>query len=224
MQTVGVDGCKGGWVAVALDSGRFGGARLCADFGAVLAAYPGAQVIAVDMPIGLVERGFRACDLAARAQLRGRAATLFLVPPAAALRDCDDYQSALARCRELTGAGLSKQAFGLRAKILEVDAHARDPRVFEVHPELSFLELSGGRALPRKKSWAGMSARRALLADAGIAVPDELGPAGRAAPDDVLDAAAAAWSGLRIAAARARRLPSGDAQRDHRGRPIAIWV
>jgi hypothetical protein len=60
----------------------------------------------------------------------------------------------------------------------------------------------------RKISWAGHITRRALLAEYGIHLPDELGDAGNARPDDVLDAAAAAWSAHRIATGHASRLPT----------------
>lgn len=195
-----------------------------ADFAGLMAAEIDAQSIAVDIPIGLAEDSFRDCDLAARARLRGRASSLFLMPPAAAFLDCSTYETALQRCREMTDSGISKQAFALRAKILDVDAHALDPRVHEVHPEVSFLEMNEHQHLPRKKSWAGMTARRTLLARNGIDLPDDLGPAGAVPPDDILDAAAAAWSAARISRGVATRLPTEDTQLDRRGRPIAIWA
>ena len=57
-----------------------------------------------------------------------------------------------------------------------------------------------------KKSWNGLNARRRLLAEAGIRLPDRL-DCGSVAADDLLDAAVAAWSAQRIAAGTARALP-----------------
>lgn len=224
MRVAGVDGCKRGWVCVVLDEGRWAEARIAPDFGALLAGLDGAAVIAVDIPIGLARDRFRDCDRHARAALAGRASSLFLVPPAAAYLDCASYEDAVARCRELTGAGFSRQAFALRAKVRDVDGHAADPRVREVHPELSFSRMNGGAPLPGKKSWTGQAARRRLLEREGICLPEALGPAGAAAPDDVLDAAAAAWTAQRIARGDAASLPAEPTQHDPRGRPILIWT
>lgn len=224
MRVAGVDGCKSGWVCIVLADRRVAEARIAPDFDALMPHLAGAAAVGVDIPIGLAPDGFRDCDRAARAVLAGRASSLFLVPPAAAYLDGATYEDAAARCRALTGAGFSRQAFALRAKVLEVDAHAADARLFEVHPELSFLRMNDGAPLPRKKSWAGQTLRRRLLEREGIRVPDDLGPAGAAAPDDVLDAAAAAWSAARIARGQAASLPASATQRDRRGRPLLIWT
>lgn len=50
-----------------------------------------------------------------------------------------------------------------------------------------------------KKSWHGQPARLRLLANAGVTIPDDLGPVGSIPPDDIIDAAEAAWSADRIA-------------------------
>jgi predicted RNase H-like nuclease len=51
----------------------------------------------------------------------------------------------------------------------------------------------------RKSTWAGIAERRHLLTEAGIVLPDDLGPVGeKAAIDDVLDAAVAAWTAVRV--------------------------
>ena len=54
-RVVGVDGAPGGWVAVALEDGRVVGAAYHASFASLLEAEASAQVVAVDMPIGLPE-------------------------------------------------------------------------------------------------------------------------------------------------------------------------
>ena len=91
--------------------------------------------------------------------------------------------------------------------------------VREVHPEVSFSLLAGAPILASKATWAGLEARRAVLATAGIVVPADLGDAGRAGPDDVLDAAVVAWSARRIARGRPGASPTS------RGTaPPAIWA
>ena len=49
------------------------------------------------------------------------------------------------RCRELTGQGLSAQAWGLRAKLLEANQYrqACGHPLYEVHPELAFGAMAG---------------------------------------------------------------------------------
>jgi predicted RNase H-like nuclease len=118
--------------------------------------------------------------------------------------------------RELTGGlGLSVQTWHLVPKIREVDAVADDPRLVEVHPELSLAELAGTGPLPSKKTAAGRAARAALL----CGWLGDLGdlPAG----DDGLDALAVAWSTHRWVTGTARELPGVPAY-DETGRPMRI--
>ena len=94
---------------------------------------------------------------------------------------------------------MSIQAFSLLPKIGEVDTWLpKAPcRVVEAHPEVSFTELAGEPA-PPKKTWAGAEHRRTLLERAGISLTGSLGEAGDASVDDVLDAAVAAWTARRV--------------------------
>lgn len=119
---------------------------------------------------------------------------MFTTPTRAALQRSDYTQAALTN-RALTGMGLSRQVFGLRAKILGVDAWLPEARcpVVEVHPEVSFAALNGAPVLPSKKTWAGVHDRMTLMESVGLAIPAQLGELGvHAGPDDVLDAAAVA--------------------------------
>jgi predicted RNase H-like nuclease len=97
-----------------------------------------------------------------------------------------------------------QQSYALRKKILEVDScAAADDRIYEVHPEVCFAEMNGEPLTHSKNSWHGQRARLRLLANAGITIPDDLGPVGSIPPDDIIDAAAAAWSADRIANGKA---------------------
>lgn len=226
MNVVGVDGCKRGWIAAVLDGGQFVAARVLPRFGEVLAEFADAEVLAVDIPIGLPVQGVRVADIEARKFLGSRRSTVFITPPRGALA-AETYEEALAITRDLAGFGLSAQAYGLARKILEVDACVTvGDRIHEIHPEVSFLALAQGFGisgpLPRKKTWNGVAVRRRLLDKVGITIPNDLREAGEVAPDDVLDAAVAAWSAMRIAGGEAKSLPE-DAERDERGRQMAIW-
>ena len=214
MRAVGVDGYSRGWVAVSLVDGRFERHVVAPSLASVLAALPDAAAYGVDIPIGVAREYPRAADVAARALLGRRASTVFLTPPKAVL-GARSFAEATERMRELTG-GLSRQAFALAAKILEVEPHAlADERVIEVHPELSFYALAGTPLAASKHTWTGFNRRRALLEHVGIVLPEELPGAPLV---DVLDAAAAGWTAARYARREAVPVPEAVA-----GRIGAIW-
>jgi predicted RNase H-like nuclease len=219
-RVLGVDGCRGGWVAVALEDGRFTTAWFAARFADLVGDE--ATVIGVDIPLGS-NGARRAADRAARQLLGRRGSTVFDAPPREVL-DAPDHSTANQRCRDRYGRGVSAQAWNLVPKMRDVEPHwhAAPHRIFEVHPELSFATMAGAVVEEPKQTWAGHRARARLLTDAGIRVPDEVGTAGAAGPDDVLDAAAVAWSAARIAAGTPRWVPE-PVERDAADRPIAIW-
>ena len=226
MRVTGLDACRRGWVAVTLDGAERAGMAARLQVEAVLvhqtlaSALDGieARVVGIDMPLGLLESGWREADRAARGLLGPRRSSVFAIPPRAVWEQAS-YQAASQCCRELTGQGLSIQAWGLRARLLEADRF-RDScgyPLYEVHPELAFCVLAGAPLAHSKHTAAGRERRRELLGRAGIALPR----IPRAPVTDTLDAAAVAWSAGRIAAGQAVVLPARP-QRDGRGREIAI--
>jgi predicted RNase H-like nuclease len=138
-----------------------------------------------------------------------RHSSVFNAAPRAVL-DCTSYADANALHRRITGKGLSRQSWGLRAKILEVEGFIRRQpglTVIEVHPEVSFKALRGAPLDHPKKTPDGEALRRRLLADAGISIPGRLPePVHRTPADDILDAGIAAWTALRFAAGDAEIL------------------
>src|SRR5271167_2398565 len=206
MRVTGVDACRRGWVAVSLDVPRPGTAwadglrveavRVHQSLAGVLeaGALKGdeAIVVGIDMPLGLLESGWREADLAARGLLGPRRSSVFAIPPRAVWAETS-YQAANQRCRELTGQGFSIQAWGLRAKLLEANQYRQTcgHRLYEVHPELAFGALAGAPLAASKHTGAGRDLRRELLARAGIEIP---GGSPATILGDILDAAAVAWS------------------------------
>ena len=179
-----------------------------------------AAVVGIDMPLGLLESGWREADRAARGLLGPRRSSVFAIPPRAVWTQAS-YQAASRLCRELTGQGFSIQAWGLRAKLLEAGRY-RDSclhPLYEVHPELAFSAMAGAPLAHSKHTVAGRDLRRELLSRVGIALPAD--PARLAPVTDVMDAAAVAWSAWRIAAGRAVVLPA-QPQHDRHDREIAI--
>jgi predicted RNase H-like nuclease len=200
----GVDGCRGGW-AVALasvDGGPFD-VRVVPTFGDVLALQPTA--IAIDIPIGLVDAGSRACDIEARRRLGPRRSSVFPAPLRPMLA-ADTYDAALAI------GGLSKQAYHLLPKIREVDAlmtsNAQET-IVEAHPELCFARLLGRPCAAPKRTPAGRAERQMA-----VSLTIDRPPTG-AAWDDVLDACALVETARRLVGDDVERL--GDGTRDRRG-------
>jgi predicted RNase H-like nuclease len=204
VRVAGVDGTKGGWVAVELEDGRFLKDRLLRPVETDFSELAHAEVIAIDVPIGF---GPRQADGEARAFLRGAASTVFTTPT-----------RRLLEAPFGPGLGISAQAHALGPRILHVTQLAEsDPRIREVHPEVSFRAMNEGRPLRyRKRSAGGALERIALLQRRGIVI-ETLGESASAPLDDVLDAAAAAWSAARISRGEASSLP------DPPDSGVAIW-
>jgi predicted RNase H-like nuclease len=224
---LGFDGAPAGWVAVTLEAGTVCRVEVVTHLRDRLpVGATGVDAIAVDMPVGLVDAE-RDADRAARRVLPGRASSIFSTPPRSVVDgwragEVRTHAEAVAVTRRITGKGVSQQAWRLVPKIAEVDdLVASGVPVLEVHPEVAFAVLAG-EPLPRKRSWAGLSARRALLATVGVMLPDRFPDDHLAAPDDVVDAAVCAWvADGAVAGPPLRQLPADTGQWAH-GRPIAI--
>ena len=231
---VGLDGCKGGWIAAVAEDGALARVDFCPSARAAIEAYPNAEVFAFDIPIGLSADGAREADAAARAFLRpvGKASSVFPAPLQAVLgvdaRSHATFRDAYAEARrvslEASGGqrSIAAQSFALVPKIREVAEVAGDSRVYEAHPEVSFALMGDGIRLPGKKTPDGLMQRRALLAAHGLAIPELVGEASaKGAADDILDAVACAWTAGRIASGEARTFPDPPQRID--GREVAIW-
>lgn len=217
MQVLGIDGYPRGWVAVVLEEGRFSQAALARSLAELLADFPEAAVVGVDIPIGLPESELRQADKDAKEFVGPRGGSVFPTPPRSVLEQ-PSHAEAVRECHRLGLGGISRQAYALRGKILEVASLALgDERIAEVHPEVSFREMAGEPLRWAKATWNGLMLRRSLLTGAGIHVPDRIHDE-RTPAVDLLDAAAAAWSAHRYALGRAIPLPA-----DTTARIGTIW-
>ncbi len=224
----GVDGARGGWVAVVAEKdGRPRELRFVGKFADLLKGGE-FDLIAVDMPMGfpdIAQKGGRDCERAARAALPGKTSSVFSAPSRKALA-ARDYRDACTR--NGNGIGLSKQAFNLFPKMRELDAVVRKRpkcRIVEAHPELGFARLAGSPVLEMKKTPEGRKRRLTLLAANGMSdIADwlDLLPRRLVAPDDVIDAAVVCLAALRIAAGKGECLPAAPPE-DRFGIPMAIW-
>ena len=208
--------------------------RLLERFQEVLRLPERPAVVGVDIPIGLLERavkGGRECDREARRILRQpRARSVFSPPVRGALRHVDYAAANKAnKASSPESVGISKQSFGLREKLLEVDqlmTPGLQEIVREVHPELCFYEMNRRKAMKHSKKdrgGAGLAERRELLIEAGFdGVVSEAHkyPRTKVGEDDILDACAACWTAARISGEKATRIPP---PRDKRGLRMEMW-
>ena len=211
---LGIDGTKSGWVALRLNMETHHVEGFTYQtVASALRDHKDASVIAVDMPIGLPSFANwpRRADIAARANVGRRRSSVFVVFPLETFH-AESYAAAVEMCHAAGRSGISRQAYALGPKILEVaEVVAEDDRIHEVHPEVSFATMRGAPLGHSKKTWAGFHQRLRLLAEQQLPLLADLGSAGLAGVDDVLDAAAAAWSAARIGEGTAAWLP-GDAR------------
>ncbi len=216
---LGVDGCPGGWVGALVRGESV--AWHTGSFEELLAL--SAEIVAVDIPIGLPAGPHRrTADVEAKAALGAQRSSVFFVPPRVVLEATSQPEATLLS-RAAGSVGVSIQTFHILDKVAEVDDLLRnrpDPRVIEVHPEVSLRRL-GGIALPPKRKVAGRVARLALLRTwlPTLELPSPL--PGRARPDDCLDAVACAWSAARWLGGEADVLGN---ETDALGLPMRIIV
>ena len=173
---VGVDGCKAGWFAVRLwGQGKFETIkRDC--FGKLVEYFKDADLILVDIPIGLPEGpGGRECDGLARRACR-RPSAVFPTPCRAtaeqAFREPKNYAEMRRVEKCCSEKGMSEQGCGITAKIGEVDqvmgsrtSHL-SPVVREIHPEVCFWALNSEHPLKFNKKASlrkGYDERMAIL-------------------------------------------------------------
>ncbi len=235
----GLDGCRGAWAGVLLDldAPERHRAALFATVEEVLDGPEGPAVVGIDVPIGLPDRvvdGGRPADRAARRFLGTGRASVFPVPPRAAVYAADyDAAKALSRLSSDPPFAPSIQCWNILRYVRAVDALLRARpdlrgRVHEVHPEVAFFRLNGDHRLRAGKKGPmrqeGLAERRDLLIGAGLseALVRSAPPRG-VGRDDHLDAMAALLVARDIALDRAVPLPA-EIERDAHGLPIVIWA
>jgi predicted RNase H-like nuclease len=196
----------------------------------------GLALVLIDMPIGLPERVLpvRGCEPEARRLLGPRRSSVFSPPCRAALAETS-YPEASAANRRETGRGLSRQSWGIAAKIAALDEALRkgalDPAratVWEAHPELCLWAMNGGRPMHHwKRTPAGQRERIRLLnrVEPGlgrwIAAQSPRLRGHGAAPNDLVDALALAVAARRGYPRGFRAIPYPP-QHDARGLPMQM--
>lgn len=233
MTVVGIDGCRTGWCCVAL-AGDGWRAEVAATIDAAWEAFGHAELILIDIPIGLKDAGSepRSCEALARRLLRNRASSVFTPPLRPALQ-CSTYAEASALNFALSGRKLSRQAWGIAGKIREVDAFLSRcktgrGRLRESHPEVLFATLNADVPMQHpKRTDAGKRERGGLLSTY-VHAPESLiaalrrdHPKRAVADDDVLDACVLAVCARLCVDGGIAALPA-TAERDSLGLPMEM--
>ena len=168
-RTMGIDGCRAGWLGVSLDSGD-GNFVLMRDEQELRTMLNATDIVFIDIPIGLEETRYnRTCDELLRRVLGKDYRSSVFSPPIRPVLLTNDYTAACAISESKTGKRISKQAWNITPKIKVVDAILQENKslregVLESHPELLFKKLNRGQpSLPKKKTSEGIEQRRKLL-------------------------------------------------------------
>jgi len=216
---IGIDGFRGGWVAVYIDEkgGRYFDYSHSLDN---LIAVPHTRAM-IDLPVGLPDRGYRQCDVEARELVGSR---VFL-GARWGVWGFEHYKDANEHYWGKGDKGISRQLWCIRSKLREVNipmSPARQAKLKETHPELVFWRLAGGN-LHNKKSETGRQQRLRLLREQGISEIDlwlKMRQETGIARDDMIDACVCA-----LAARDSKdRLPrTKKSPKDRRGIRMEMW-
>lgn len=157
----GLDGCPAGWVMATIRDQSIA-IDVIDSIEAAWRSLAAPRLVLVDIPIGLCD-GPRACDTEARTLL-GAARSRVFPAPCRAAAEAATYAEANRLSKQLTGKGLSKQAWNITAKIRQVDTFLRSTPaargvVRECHPEVCFAGLLGRPILASKKTDEGFDER-----------------------------------------------------------------
>lgn len=215
----GINGCKDGWFCIFEEMpSRQLATKVFHTIADLIKHAEHVGVIAIDVPIGLTDRGPRACDVEARKMLGPvRGTSVFPAPIRAAL-DASSYDEACQRSFDAQQKKIPKQAWAIYPKIRQLDEllQARPElceRVFEVHPEVSFCAWNGMEPIVEPKAKAAGAARRRALIDAHFGSTAFEAIRKRytktsVQDDDIFDAFAALWTAERISRAESKSLPN----------------
>jgi predicted RNase H-like nuclease len=158
----------------------------------------------------LTERGPRICDIEARKFVGPRRSSVFPAPLRTMLV-AKTYQEACRTRFEAERKRCSKQLWAITPKIRDVDCHMSpilQSRVYEGHPEVSFVCMNGGCLTQSKHNSEGREQRVGLLEKHFTDLRSRLTDLSPLRADgDIIDAFACLWTARRLANGTARCFP-----------------
>ena len=205
---IGVDGCRGGWIACVLNHGEFRFERFDS-LEQLVSHYPEFDAFLIDMAVGLRSSAdqLRPDDLA-RKELGQKSSSIFPIPCRQAVYADSEEEQKQTNIRIL-GKSLSKQTVHIIPKIKELDEYLSlhpeyKNRILESHPEVDFARLNGSVVMTRKKEYPGFSDRAAILKrylpGKDLSGMWEMAKKLKCNPDDLLDAACLAVTAIGVPA------------------------
>lgn len=158
---LGIDGCRGGWIAVHLSTTDRWHVALVKESTSLRELVQQNRLSLIDIPMGLLDSGgpHRQCDQYARRELgMPRAASVFSAPCRAAVY-AKSYDQACRLNFKCLGKKLSKQTWNITDKIRQLDELLQihpelHTKLRECHPEVAFWALNHSQAMQNKKKEA----------------------------------------------------------------------
>lgn len=211
---IGIDGCKGGWIAAILDENGLQMEKHQTLENLVM-AHSGFSECLIDMVIGLQEkREDIRPDSDARKIISKRASTIFPAPCRQAV-----YADMVAEKYDLNLQILGKKftplTLGIMPKIREVDEFFDNYPIYknvlkESHPEVCFSRLLGETIMTKKNTVEGIEERINLLSrfipiDRAYLIAKE--KEFKCSQDDLLDAICLAVTGVLVQGGNCERVP-----------------
>lgn len=233
MKTLGLDGCRAGWIAISLEEDEAGYWLLESDkeFETAIEEY---DRIFIDVPIGLEDDSYvRKCDELLRKRLGPDYRASVFNPPIRPALHAPTYGEASMISYEATDKKISIQAWNITPNIKLIDQLLQEnedyrEKVFESHPELLFQILNGGSSILQKKATKkGIRHRLGLLKKVSKYADDffrdikEEYRRNQVDEDDILDAMVLAEFALRSTEDEIKTLPA-DPPTDSTGLTMAI--
>jgi len=204
MKYLGVDGCPDGWLAVEYSGERFRSADQYGDIEGLWEDHDDAELILIDVPIGLREEDNtpRPCDAEARERLGSPRSSSVFPTPVRGVLEAESYKDAREKQEYLTDGSLGAQTWGISDKIHELDEFMRTDQsekegtVRESHPEVCYWSLNDGQPTEYSKTGAPVAAfweRNEILETVDKEIYGVIREAGtglesEATNDDLLDA------------------------------------
>lgn len=233
MKTLGLDGCRAGWIAISLDE-KDAGYWLLESHDELPEFFEEFDRVFVDIPIGLNEEEYvRECDRQLREELGPEYHGSVFDPPIRPALHAPTYGEASMISYEANGKKTSIQSWNITPYIRAVDNLLQEEesfreKVFESHPELLFRKLNGGNSiLQKKETKKGLRHRLGLLKDVSEYADDffrdikEEYRRNQVDEDDIVDAMVLALYARRSMEGELRTLPE-DPPEDSTGLRMAI--
>lgn len=165
--SIGIDGCKGGWICASII-----GAKLVVNrypsITDIIDAHLKADSIIIDMPVGLQSNTDHIRpDTYARQIIRERASTIFPAPCRQAIY-AETVSQKYEENERVLGKKFTPLTVGIIPKIKEVDLFLQNNphfknRLLESHPEVCFAILNGRTLLSKKNELDGIHERISIL-------------------------------------------------------------